>query len=63
MDFIKNPQTTIALTFLTHIISSIDGVILVKFLLGIFQKCIFLTCGRKNITMRDIHEDLHSVPH
>ena len=26
MDFIKNPQTTIALTFLTHIISGIDGV-------------------------------------
>ena len=25
-DFIKNPQTTIALTFLTHIISVIDGV-------------------------------------
>ena len=25
-DFIKNPQTTIALTFLTHIISDIDGV-------------------------------------
>ena len=25
-DFIKNPQTTIALTFLTHIISGIDGV-------------------------------------
>ena len=24
-DFIKNPQTTIALTFLTHIISGIDG--------------------------------------
>jgi hypothetical protein len=24
--FIKNPQTTIALTFLTHIISAIDGV-------------------------------------
>ena len=27
MDFIKNPQTTIALTFLTHIISDIDGVL------------------------------------
>ena len=26
LNFIKNPQTTIALTFLTHIISSIDGV-------------------------------------
>jgi hypothetical protein len=26
-NFIKNPQTTIALTFLTHIISCIDGVI------------------------------------
>ena len=26
-DFIKNPQTTIALTFLTHIISGIDGVV------------------------------------
>ena len=26
-DFIRNPQTTIALTFLTHIISGIDGVI------------------------------------
>ena len=26
-DFIKNPQTTIALTFLTYIISGIDGVI------------------------------------
>ena len=26
-DFIKNPQTTIALTFLAHIISGIDGVI------------------------------------
>ena len=26
-DFIKNPQTAIALTFLTHIISGIDGVI------------------------------------
>ena len=26
MDFIKNPQTTIALTLLTHIISNIDGV-------------------------------------
>ena len=26
-DFIKNPQTTISLTFLTHIISSIDGVL------------------------------------
>ena len=25
-DFIKNPQTTIALTFLTHIIYGIDGV-------------------------------------
>ena len=25
-DFIKNPKTTIALTFLTHIISDIDGV-------------------------------------
>ena len=25
-NFIKNPQTTIALTFLTHIISGIDGV-------------------------------------
>ena len=25
-DFMKNPQTTIALTFLTHIISGIDGV-------------------------------------
>ena len=25
-DFMKNPQTTIALTFLTHIISDIDGV-------------------------------------
>ena len=25
-DFIKNPQTTIALTFMTHIISGIDGV-------------------------------------
>ena len=25
-DFINNPQTTIALTFLTHIISDIDGV-------------------------------------
>ena len=25
-DFIKNPQTTIALTFLAHIISGIDGV-------------------------------------
>ena len=25
-DFIKNPQTTIALTLLTHIISVIDGV-------------------------------------
>ena len=25
-DFIKNPQTTIALTFFTHIISCIDGV-------------------------------------
>ena len=25
-DFIKNPQTTIALTFLTHIISGIGGV-------------------------------------
>ena len=25
-DFIKNPQTTIALTFWTHIISGIDGV-------------------------------------
>ena len=25
-DFIRNPQTTIALTFLTHIISDIDGV-------------------------------------
>ena len=25
-DFIKNPQTTIALTFLTHIVSGIDGV-------------------------------------
>ena len=25
-DFIKNPQTTITLTFLTHIISGIDGV-------------------------------------
>ena len=24
--FIKNPQTTIALTFLTHTISDIDGV-------------------------------------
>ena len=24
--FIKNPQTTIALTFLAHIISAIDGV-------------------------------------
>ena len=27
MDFIKNPQITIVLTFLTHIISGIDGVI------------------------------------
>ena len=27
MDFIKNPQTTIALTFLTHIISGYDGVL------------------------------------
>ena len=26
MDFIRNPQTTIALTFLIHIISGIDGV-------------------------------------
>ena len=26
MDFIKNPQTTIALTFLAHIIFGIDGV-------------------------------------
>ena len=26
MDFIKNPQTTIALTFMTHIISGIDVV-------------------------------------
>ena len=26
MDFIRNPQTTIALTFLTHITSGIDGV-------------------------------------
>ena len=26
-DFIKNPQTTIALTFMTHIISGIDGVV------------------------------------
>ena len=25
-DFIKDPQTTIALTFLTHIISGTDGV-------------------------------------
>ena len=25
-DFIRNPQTEIALTFLTHIISGIDGV-------------------------------------
>ena len=25
-DFMKNPQTTIALIFLTHIISDIDGV-------------------------------------
>ena len=27
-DFMKNPQTTIALTFLTHIISGIGGVLL-----------------------------------
>ena len=26
MDFIKNPQTTIALTFMTRLISGIDGV-------------------------------------
>ena len=31
-DFIKNPQTTIALTFLTHIISGIDGVICISLL-------------------------------
>ena len=30
-DFIKNPQTTIALTFLTHIISGIDGVLCLQF--------------------------------
>ena len=31
MDFIKNPQTTIALTFSTHINSGIDGVAKINF--------------------------------
>ena len=35
-DFIKNPQTTIALTFLTHINSGIDGVINVGLWLMLF---------------------------
>jgi len=33
-DFIKNPQTTFALTCLTHIISGIDGVILMSIILN-----------------------------
>ena len=33
-DFIKNPQTTFALTYLTHIISGIDGVILMSIILN-----------------------------
>ena len=41
-DFIKNPQTTIALTFLTHIISGIGGVnkhgVKIIVLVGVLQK-------------------------
>ena len=39
-DFIKTQQSTIALTFLTHIISGIDGVICLQLILG--QKSCFL---------------------
>ena len=43
-DFIKNPQTTIALTFMTHIISGIDGVL--SLILGIF----YLLCQPHKIS-------------
>ena len=38
----KNPQTTIALTFLTHIISDIDGVQLLLFPFHLFSLTLFL---------------------
>ena len=46
-DFIKNPQTTIALTFLTHIISGIDGVLYFSGIL--LQKVYWIYC-KKNIS-------------
>ena len=44
-DFIKNPQTTIALTLLTHIISVIDGVIGHQSLQSILEKNLQLKGG------------------
>ena len=43
-DFIKNPQTTIALTFLTHIISGIDGVFRIAFT---SDSCIVIFLGER----------------
>ena len=46
-DFIENPQTTIALTFLTHIISAIGGVGMSNILGG--REKDFLILKKKNI--------------
>ena len=44
--FIKNPQTTIALTFLTHIISGIGGVILLHCSIPREKKITEIKCSK-----------------
>ena len=44
-DFIRNPQTTIALTFLTHIISGVDGVYHIIFIKILYYVLYYGTFG------------------
>ena len=47
-NFIKNPQTTIALTFLTHIISGIGGVVSKLYIKCLMKSWVYKTT--KNAT-------------
>ena len=59
--FIKNPQTTIALTFLTHIISTIGGVVPVIALISeVFPAFVYPITATEGILFRTLL-DLNSA--
>ena len=57
-DFIKNPQTTIALTFLAHIISGIDGVKSMNLNNGVAEVQLMTL-----ITLLKGHQNLMEIPY